>query len=249
MNETHDPEDELDQMLDRTVDDVAKAIKEREIPKYDGVQGEPPEWVPEWAVLYFEGYRDRLLSDRGFEVSALLKLIEQYRKEYFREEYTDGVLFPYFRYFRCPKTYPNGQSVDPHCFHDEIGFLTWIRWCVGQGKEKGLEILGGGFAVSGVKFSSGGSPKKGKEYEPKKSIRKICEFIGSSKFDDVLDKLRDAEFCMNRYESTRDPIGVLFTGVYDGTETISYLKRGALPNRQKQIGFKRLKDILDELKK
>ena len=79
MNETHDPEDELDQMLDRTVDDVAKAIKEREIPKYDGVQGEPPEWVPEWAVLYFEGYRDRLLSDRGFEVSALLKLIEQYR--------------------------------------------------------------------------------------------------------------------------------------------------------------------------
>ena len=89
MNETHDPEDEFEQILDRvgeTVEDTHKAIQERDDPDYNGVLGTPPPWVPKWAVRYFEGYRDRLLSDRGFEVSALLKLIEQYRKEYFRKK-------------------------------------------------------------------------------------------------------------------------------------------------------------------
>ena len=148
MNETHDPDHELDQILDKTVDDVAKAIKEREIPEYDGVQGEPEDWVPEWAVLYFESYRDRLLSDRGFEVSALLKLIEQYRGKYFREEHTDSVVAPGFH---CPKTYPNGQRVDSHCFHDEIGFLAWLKWCVEMGPKRGLEELSGRHGFHGYK--------------------------------------------------------------------------------------------------
>jgi hypothetical protein len=39
MNETHDPEDEFDQMLDRAVEDTAKAIKERDNQDYDGVVG------------------------------------------------------------------------------------------------------------------------------------------------------------------------------------------------------------------
>jgi len=152
MNESHDTEDEFDyefdQMLQGSLEQEYKAMKERVVPKYDGVQGVPDEWVPEWAILYFEGYRDRLLSDRGFEVSALLKLIEQYRKEYFRGEHTDSVVAPGFH---CPETYPNGQSVDRHCFHDEIGFLAWLKWCVDMGPEKGLDELSGKHGVNGYK--------------------------------------------------------------------------------------------------
>jgi hypothetical protein len=140
MNETHDPEDEFDQMLQKSLEQDYKAMKERVVPDYDGVAGEPPPWVPEEDVLRFEGYRDRLLSERGFEVSALLKFIEQYRKKYYREEHTDSVVAPGFH---CPETYPNGQSVDPHCFHDEIGFLARLKWCVEMGPEKGIDGLSG----------------------------------------------------------------------------------------------------------
>lgn len=101
----------------------------------------------------------------------------------------------------------------------------------------------------GVPFSKAGSQKKGREYEPKSSIRKICTSIQSTKFDDVLNELRDADKCADLYESTFDPIGVLFTAVDDDTQTISYLLRGELPDNQKQITFKRLWGILTEIKK
>lgn len=110
------------------------------------------------------------------------------------------------------------------------------------------------FAIKGVGFSSGGTPKKGKEYEPKASIRKICAKIQSHKFDDVLDSLRGedseiAEQCKDWYESTSDPIGVLFTGVDDKEEVISYLSRGELPDAQKQLTFRSLRNILSRIKK
>ena len=243
MNETHDPEDELDQMLDRAVDDNAKAIKERDNQDYDGVVGEPPEeWVPEWAINSFRHYRNRLLDVRGYMPSDLIKMIGQYRNCFYEKDRDPSK-------FRFPTVYPNGRNVDLYCFQDEIGFLSWLKYCVDQGPEIGLKLLAGGFAAKGVEFSSGGTPKKGKEYEPKKSIRKICETIDSYKFNDVLNALRDAELCNDMYESTQVPIGVLFTEVDDDTKKIKYMKRGKLPNNQKSICFKRLGNILSELNK
>jgi len=98
-------------------------------------------------------------------------------------------------------------------------------------------------------YRLGGSTKKGKIYEPKNSIRKICKEISSTKFEDVLEALMDAELCIDWYESTSDPIGVLFTGVDDSTKVISYLSRGALPDEQKQIKFGTLRNILSKINK
>jgi len=151
MNESHEPEDEFDDGLDwvgEAVEDTYKAIKERDDQEYDGVVGKPPPWVPKWAVTTFKGYRGRLLDVRGYTHEGLLTLIERYRKEYYREECIDGTEVSNFHYHA---TYPNGQNVDPHCFQDEIGFLSWLKWCADQGPEKGLELLGGGFASIGMK--------------------------------------------------------------------------------------------------
>ena len=98
-------------------------------------------------------------------------------------------------------------------------------------------------------FHSGGARKKGKEFEPKASIRKICAKIESTKFDDVLDALRDAERCLDRYESTSAPTGILFMGVDDEMKVISYLSRGMSPDKQSQITFGTLRNILTAIKK
>lgn len=239
MKETNNPQEESDYEF---LDDMEQTYKERNSPDYDGVLGLPPDdWVPEWAINSFRHYRNRLLDVRGYTPSDLIKMIDQYRIYFFEKDRDPSK-------FRFPTVYPNGENVDLYCFQDEIGFLSWLKYCVDQGPENGLKLLAGGFAAKGWKFSPKKSPRKGKEYEPKKSIRKICKIIGSSKFDDVLDALRDADFCNDRYESTRDPIGVLFTGVDNDTKTISYLKRGDLPNNPKQRSFKRLENILSELK-
>ena len=125
MNKTHEPEDEFDLIPQDSFEQVYKAMEERDNQDYDGVVGEPPPWVPEWAVSFFRGYRYRLLNVRGYTSNELLTLISQYDSI---ENNPNG--------FRWPTTYPNGQRVDPHCFQDEIRFLAWLKWCVGQGKEK-----------------------------------------------------------------------------------------------------------------
>ncbi len=100
-----------------------------------------------------------------------------------------------------------------------------------------------------VLFKKGGSRRKGKIFEPKASIKRICLTIQSTKFNDVLEALRDAEKCNDWYESISAPIGVLFTGIDADAQTISFLKRGDNPDAQKQISYKRLWDILTEIKK
>lgn len=100
-----------------------------------------------------------------------------------------------------------------------------------------------------VLFKKGGSRRKNKIYEPKASIKTICKKIHSTKFEDVLEILRDAEKCNDWYESINDPIGVLFAGIDDDAEIIFFLKRGDKPDSQKQLSYKRLRDILTEIKK
>lgn len=98
-------------------------------------------------------------------------------------------------------------------------------------------------------YRPGGTPKKGKEYEPKSSVRKICAHIQSMEFVKVLEALQNAELCNDLYESTSEPIGVLFTAVDENKETISFMRRGSLPDNQDDITFKRLRGILTEIKK
>jgi hypothetical protein len=183
-----------------------------------------------------------LLDVRGYVPSDLIKVIGQYRNCFYEKDRDPSK-------FRFPTVYPNGENVDLYCFQDEIGFLSWLKYCVDQGKEKGLELLAGGFAAKGVEFSSGGTPKKGKEFEPKKSIRKICEFIGSTRFDDVLNALRDDDTCLEWHEDLYDPIETLFTDVDDDFKKIIFKGRGEHDNDADEISFGRLRNILTDIKK
>ena len=100
----------------------------------------------------------------------------------------------------------------------------------------------------GDKFGGGGGSKKGKEYEPKASIRTICKQIGSFEFEKVMDFLRDDDCCDNLFHSTNSSIDSQF-GVNDDENIIYYTPRGSSPDQGKKIAFSRLRNILSAIKK
>ncbi len=218
--------------VDAAVDVTSALLDERNKSPYDGVLGSPPDWVPDWAISFFKGYRNRLLDVRGYTSEEVLSLIDTQDKVSEDAE------------FHWPVTYPNGQKADPFCFHDEVRFLAWLRWCVNLGPSKGLEILGGGFAPTGQKFRSGGSSKKGKEYEPKSSIRRICDEIGSCKFDIVLDALCSGKYC----DSFDAQIGIDIQEINEDAQRIDYRLIDP-PYTEKQMSYKTLKNILSDIKR
>jgi hypothetical protein len=153
------------------------------------------------------------------------------------------------------KRFVPGTVKDSSAFLHAVNELAHIKYALSTSKEECLELLAGGQAVKGVQFSAGGKPKRGKEYEPTTSIRKICALINSTNFDCVLEALSDAERCGDWYESTKKPIGVLFTAVDTDEATeiakrkIYYLPRGAKADAQKSLTFARLRNILTKIKK
>jgi hypothetical protein len=98
-------------------------------------------------------------------------------------------------------------------------------------------------------FTKGGQSKFGKEFEPTKSIRRICAHIRSTDFNCVLDALRDEDLCDDLFLSTKSPIDVRFDAVDDNTQTISYFRRGASPDNPKTLKFGRLRNILTKIRK
>src|SRR6188768_248380 len=71
-------------------------------------------------------------------------------------------------------------------------------------------------------FTEGGKSKRGKEYEPKASIRTICKYIGSSAFDKVIEALNDANLCADLFESTISPIAIQVDSVDERCEIVRY---------------------------
>jgi hypothetical protein len=113
---------------------------------------------------------------------------------------------------------------------------------------EGLEFIADKNAVRGAGFSRGGVAKKGNKYEPKLSIKTICEKINSFAFNNVIAVLRDADQCVELYESTEAPINVQIDGVDDDQEVICFRLRGRPPNKGKTLTFGRLRNILSEIK-
>jgi len=109
-------------------------------------------------------------------------------------------------------------------------------------------LLAGKVAKKGLSFSSGGGAKRGREYEPKASIRTICNQIGSFEFEKVMGFLRDEDCCDDLFHSTKSPINSQF-GVDDDENVIYYTPRGSSPDQQKKITFSRLRNILSAVKK
>lgn len=204
---------------------------------YDGIKGFPPKWV--WLL---ESEMKRFCEARG----ALFFEVEQGKVDYQEIKSRFNWMVENIEHANTSFEILVG-SRQPYdaLILDLANLFKWIS----LGKVEGAKGLAGKVAVKIQKLSTGGSSKNGNEYEPKVSIRKICEHIQSTKFDVVLNALRDAEMCADLHESTTNPIGVLFTSVDDKAEIISYLRRGKLPDNQEEFKFKRLRDILTEIKK
>jgi hypothetical protein len=127
--------------------------------------------------------------------------------------------------------------------------LARVEYGAGLPKILALEFMAGGTAARGARFSDGGASKKGKEYEPKRSIRTICEKLDSYEFNKVIAFLRNADECADFYESTTAPIDVQIDSVEDGKEVIRYRRRGIPPsNKPQTLTFGRLRNILTEIK-
>jgi hypothetical protein len=127
---------------------------------------------------------------------------------------------------------------------------AWARWKFDQASE--LKTT----------YRSGGSRKAGRVYEPKASIRVLCDHIGSADFDTVVNFLRDAnasgiaaDALADLYESTRYEMNLhqLFIddAADDGKGRLFYVLRGdaATPENTKSISMKRLGDILRDIRK
>jgi hypothetical protein len=89
----------------------------------------------------------------------------------------------------------------------------------------------------GKHFSSGGLSKKGNVYEPKKSIQRICECICSLRLDDVVAFLADEDRCADLFSSTTKPINIQVL-----------VCRGESAEKPRHISFRRLRNILTELR-
>lgn len=122
---------------------------------------------------------------------------------------------------------------------------TWARWNFDQASK--LKT-----------YRSGGSGKAGKVYEPKASIRALCDHIESADFDAVVEFLRDdaaADTLADLYESTQYEMNLhhVFIDVAadDGKGRLFYVLRGkaATPKNIKSLSMKRLDDILRDIRK
>jgi hypothetical protein len=199
---------------------------------FNGLMGNLPDWVPEPVKTRFYDCRRKLQTQ--YPISQIIEWMNQCDAlaEISKSGLNDAISF----YYPPPEV------------EDEAQFLARVRLAVSLEETEGLRLLAGELAVKGRRFSRAGATKKGREFEPKASIRKICTKIASTKFDDVIRALRDADRCADWYESTIAPIGISITGVDDENEMIFYLRRGKLPDKQKTIKFARLRDILTEIK-
>ncbi len=95
-----------------------------------------------------------------------------------------------------------------------------------------------------VHFSKGGTHKKGNEYEPKASIRRITEIIGKRSRDSVLRYLKCPENCDAIYKAG----GVMFDGIDRKNEVLFYYDSNINPDIKQELKFKRLSNILTEIK-
>jgi hypothetical protein len=93
-------------------------------------------------------------------------------------------------------------------------------------------------------YRSGGTGKKGKTYEPKASIQEVVKAVKSRSLDSVLRYLENEENCEKVYLVG----GVMFDGVDRKREVVFYYYKIPDPDIKQELKFKRLSNILSEIK-
>ena len=195
---------------------------------FDGLMGKLPDWVPEPVKTRFYDYRRKLRTQ--YPDSQIIELMNQCDEleEIIKRGLNDAISFNY----------------PPPEVTDETKFLASVRYAVSLEETDGLRELAGEQAVKGKAFSSGGSSKKGREYEPKKSIRRVVQKLGKRNSDEVLMFLEDAENCELIYQDG----GVMFDGVDKEKKILFYYDSNSDPDKRQELKFKRLGVILSEIK-
>ncbi|MET0014475.1 MAG: hypothetical protein ABW088_12560 [Sedimenticola sp.] len=166
MKEQKSSSESLRDAIERSLDQLS----ERHRMTFDGVLGEPPKYIPEWAEQQFYSIRNRLLDIRGYESKTLIKLMDKYQSAFLTQSEKPES-------FSIPFSYPNGQAIDIYCFIDEIGFLAWLRWCISQGEKECGRLLGKGFYQERKK---GADKTNGKIY----ASREYCIAVAREKWDE-----------------------------------------------------------------
>ena len=93
--------------------------------EYDGVNGLPPDWIPESSIWRFRQTRNYFLEDCGYTPALLEQRIDYYCE--------NGI--PPFH------MHPNQKPVDKAALNLLLGFLANLRWVVSLGQSKGLTEL------------------------------------------------------------------------------------------------------------
>lgn len=195
---------------------------------FDGLMGKLPDWVPEQVKTHFYDCRRKLQTQ--YPDSQIVEWMNQCDEltEISKNGLNDAISFDY----------------PPPEVEDETKSLARVRYAVSLEETEGLRELAGEQAVKGKKFSSAGSSKKGREYEPKKSIRRVVQKLGKRNSDEVLMFLEDAENCELIYQDG----GVMFDGVDKEKKILFYYDSNSDPDKRQELKFKRLGVILSEIK-
>jgi len=93
-------------------------------------------------------------------------------------------------------------------------------------------------------YRSGGAGKKGKVYEPKSSIKEVAKVLKKRNLDAVLQYLENDKNCEEIYRIG----GVMFDGVDKKRKVIFYYDSTRDPDIRQELKFKRLSNILSEIK-
>lgn len=180
------PDPALVELIDQILEREAQKHKKRRAAPYDGVMGEPPEWVPEWHQVEFIRLRNELLDygvcNTRVTPEQVLKWLDAWAQ--IREIKGDEILPPPYIPSEVSKT---------------VEYLADLRFAVSLGKQKGLEFLTGPahakYAMMGKNFSRNQSEKakkpRGKVSDDGKTMT-INEIIGQlTRSPEHIDELGD----------------------------------------------------------
>lgn len=152
-------DDSLDEILQKALKHSSQLHEWRNSQPYDGVAGQLPEWAPEWHKNEFRKIRDKLLDTPLYGEEVSRENIIRWMDDYCAlDGLQEGASW--------------GGFIPPEVWGD-VGYLAHIRYSVSLDEEKGLLLLAGDDAVSGLRSRQG--YKKRDEYQDKKDFQTIAK--------------------------------------------------------------------------
>jgi hypothetical protein len=258
-------DEELNDAIDKTLDETFESIKwtEKEIKcisknEYDGFQGMPPTWLPDPLKQEFDAVRTSLLrfvgppKKEGENSVAICKGYIQARRKFLSNikaeaEHLSTLEEEYESIYSRPDYWPAGltEKLDALNYIWEISQLgedKGFKAYMGKGPEKIYRGMVADF-LEHKKQKKAGEGKRGYRSPLKSAIDRLSP----SNFDDIIKIFADENIIPDLYESEDEGkrIDIYIQEVDQEKEEVLYIQRSS---GQKKVTFKRLRNILSELK-